>query len=128
MFRSVDLPLPEGPSRTVNPPTSRSTLTPRSACTWTSPIWYTLVTSRMETASEPFGTAAVPLLLPFNSALCSFGYLYGAQPTLFRRFGTGEGTPASFPGRPGGAQGRERRCSHRHRPAQRGETAYFPVP
>ena len=27
-----------------------------------------------------------------------------------------------------GALARERRCSHRHRPAQRGETAYFPVP
>ena len=29
---------------------------------------------------------------------------------------------------PDGAPARERRCSHRHRPAQRGEAAYFPVP
>ena len=77
-----------------------------------------MVTSRMETASEPLGepfgeplgAAAVPLLLPFNSALWSFGYLYGAQRTPFRQFGTegnagppvawwraGEGTPVFTP-------------------------------
>ena len=52
-----------------------------------------------EPFGEPLGAAAVPLLLPFNSALCSFGYLYGAQRTPFR-----QGAPVFRP--PTGITGR----------------------
>src|SRR5262245_24216432 len=38
-LRSVDLPLPDGPSRTANSPSNRSRSTPRNAWTLTSPMW-----------------------------------------------------------------------------------------
>ena len=64
-----------------------------------------------EPLGEPFGAAAVPLLLPFNSALCSFGYLYGAQRTPFR-----QGAPVFRPppGRTGQHRPRSGRNSHRY--------------
>ena len=46
MFRSVDLPEPEGPSSTTNSPAVRSKSTPRRASTRTSPISYTFVSPR----------------------------------------------------------------------------------
>src|SRR4030095_14244153 len=46
MLRSVDLPEPEGPRSTTNCPSSSASVTCRSACTCTSPMWYTLARSR----------------------------------------------------------------------------------
>ena len=38
MFISVDLPDPDGPMTATNSPAAMSTLTPRNACTSTSPM------------------------------------------------------------------------------------------
>ena len=42
MFRSVDFPLPDGPSRTTTSPCKTSRSTPRNARTSTSPVVYSL--------------------------------------------------------------------------------------
>ena len=39
MFISVDLPEPELPMMATNSPASMASVTPRSACTSTSPMW-----------------------------------------------------------------------------------------
>src|SRR4051794_30324433 len=61
MFRSVDLPLPEGPRRTTNSDDLRSRSTPRRACTSTSPMRYTFVIAR---ASKTARSSEAALHLP----------------------------------------------------------------
>ena len=55
MFKSVVLPAPEGPTTTTSSPRSMSKVMPSTAATSTSPMRYTLSTSRNSTnAMSPF--------------------------------------------------------------------------
>src|SRR5215212_9036629 len=52
--RRVVFPEPEGPTSAVNSPFSMERLTPRNACVWTFPIWYTRVMFSIFTTSMIF--------------------------------------------------------------------------
>ena len=53
MFKSVVLPAPEGPTTTTSSPRSMSKVMPSTAATSTSPMRYTLRTSRNSTNAMP---------------------------------------------------------------------------
>src|SRR3569832_1423697 len=55
MFRSVDLPLPDGPSRTTSSSRRSSKSTPRSAWTSTSPILYVFARPRASSTTSVMG-------------------------------------------------------------------------
>src|SRR5579862_919401 len=78
MFSKVDFPLPEGPSTTTNSPAERSRSTPRSACTSTSPMRYTLVTPCMWKTGSGAGAAGFGVRSPAGlggSMVKFFGFL-----------------------------------------------------
>ena len=69
MFRSVVLPAPEGPTTTTSSPRSMSNVIPSTAATSTSPIVYTLRTSRNSTNAKsiPLFTLAAAFAPPYTN-------------------------------------------------------------
>src|SRR5690625_2840649 len=83
---SVDLPEPEGPMIAVNCPAAKATSTPRSACTATSPVPYTLLRARAWTAGWRSGESVTEVLLVGAVPVGSAGVL-----PLPRRYDRGWG-------------------------------------
>src|SRR5574339_878535 len=67
ILSSVDLPDPDGPSRTTNSREDTSKSTPRSANTSISPIWYTFVMPRAVKTTSRSRTSPDDLLLTLSA-------------------------------------------------------------